>query len=102
MKTKKYILALLVAMSAAFACSKADIDPATEETSVVVDNGSHILVPFSAEALAFAKATDGVEYSLDIAKEYIKTAKESLPESLTPEVRECFVTAADFVGDRHF
>lgn len=50
MKTKKYILALLVAMSAAFACSKADIDPATEETPVVVDNGSHILVPFSAEA----------------------------------------------------
>ena len=54
------------------------------------------------ESLAIVRATDGVEYSLDIAKEYIKTAKESLPESLTPEVRECFVTAADFVGDRHF
>lgn len=50
MKTKTYILSLLVAMSAAFACSKADIDPATDETPVVVDNGSHILVPFSAEA----------------------------------------------------
>ena len=50
MKTKLYILALLVAVSAAFACSKADIDPATEETPVVVDSGSHIHVPFSAEA----------------------------------------------------
>ncbi len=50
MKTKTYILSLLVAMSAAFACSKAEIDPATEETPVVVDNGSHILVPFTAEA----------------------------------------------------
>ena len=50
MKTKTYILSLLVAMSAAFACSKGDLDPATDETPVVVDNSSHILVPFSAEA----------------------------------------------------
>jgi len=50
MKAKKYILALLVAMSAAFACSKADIDPATETASAAVESGSHVIVPFSAEA----------------------------------------------------
>ncbi len=50
MKTNIYILALLVAMSAAFACSKAEIDPATETASAAVESGSHVIVPFSAEA----------------------------------------------------
>ena len=49
MKTKTYILTLLLAMTAAFACSRIEIDT-DETTPVAVENGEHVLVPFSAEA----------------------------------------------------
>lgn len=49
MKTKTYMFTLLLAVAAAFACSRIEIDT-DETTPVAVENGEHVLVPFSAEA----------------------------------------------------
>lgn len=50
MKTKTYILTLFLAMAAAYSCSREAFDPAMETTPAVVEDGDHVLVPFSAEA----------------------------------------------------
>ena len=50
MKTKTYIITLLLAIAAASACTREKLDPAAETASAAVENGSHVLVPFTAEA----------------------------------------------------
>ncbi len=55
-----------------------------------------------ARALAIVKATDGVEIAKAKVEEYLDRAREVLPESLAPEIREAFVMVADFIGDRDF
>ena len=49
MKTKAYIIMLVASMTAAFACTRIEME-STNETSAAVENGSQILVPFTAEA----------------------------------------------------
>lgn len=50
MKTKTYIITLLLAIAAASACTREKLDPAAETASAAVENGSHVLVPFTVEA----------------------------------------------------
>ena len=50
MKTKTYIITLLLAIAAASACTREKLDPAAETASATVENGSQVLVPFTAEA----------------------------------------------------
>jgi len=50
MKMKTYIITLLLAIAAASACTREKLDPAAETASAAVENGSHVLVPFTAEA----------------------------------------------------
>ena len=50
MKTKIYLITLLLALAAAFACTREALDPALDTASAVVDNGSQVLVPFTVEA----------------------------------------------------
>ena len=49
MKTKAYIIMLVASMTAAFSCTRIEME-FTNETSAAVENGSQILVPFTAEA----------------------------------------------------
>ena len=49
MKTKAYIIMLVASMTAAFACTRIEMK-STNETSAAAENGSQILVPFTAEA----------------------------------------------------
>jgi len=50
MKTKAYIIMLVASMTAAFACTRIEMESAIETTSAAAENGSQILVPFTAEA----------------------------------------------------
>ena len=50
MKTKTYMFTLLLAVAAAFACSRIELDPVLDTAYAVVDDGSQVLVPFTAEA----------------------------------------------------
>ncbi len=49
MKTKTYIITLLLAIAAAYSCSRIEIDT-DEATAGTVENGDHVLVPFTTEA----------------------------------------------------
>ena len=49
MKTKAYIIMLVASMAAAFACTRIEME-STNETSAAAENGTQILVPFTAEA----------------------------------------------------
>ena len=50
MKTKTYIIPLLLAIAAASACTREKPDPAAETASAAVESGSHVLVPCNAQA----------------------------------------------------
>lgn len=50
MKTKTYIITLLLAIAAASACSLEKLDPATETAHAAAETGSQVLVPFTVEA----------------------------------------------------
>ena len=50
MKTKTYIITLLLAIAAASACTREKLDPAAVNTPAAVENGSQVLVPFTVEA----------------------------------------------------
>ena len=50
MKTKTYIITLLLAIAAASACTREKLDPAAVNNPAAVENGSQVLVPFTAEA----------------------------------------------------
>ena len=50
MKTKTYIITLLLTIAAASACSREKLDPTAENTPAAVETGSQVLVPFTVEA----------------------------------------------------
>ena len=50
MKTKTYIITLLLAIAAASACTREKLDPAAETAPAAVGNVSQVLVPFTVEA----------------------------------------------------
>lgn len=50
MKTKAYIFMLVVVMTAAFACTREELDSIVETTPSVEENSGHVLVPFTTEA----------------------------------------------------
>ena len=52
MKTKTYIITLLLAIAAASACTREKLGPAAETASATVENGSQVLVPSPASLLA--------------------------------------------------
>lgn len=53
-------------------------------------------------ALAIVRETDGVDFAMKRADDYLAHAKEILPASLPKEVREAYEMVADFIGDRDF
>lgn len=53
-------------------------------------------------ALAIVRETDGVDFAMKRADDYLVHAKEILPASLPKEVREAYEMVADFIGDRDF
>lgn len=50
MKTKTYIITLLLAIAAASACTREKLDPASEASSVVAETHDRVIVPFTVEA----------------------------------------------------
>ena len=50
MKTKRYLLALLLAVAVASGCTREIFNPEIETTPAALENGDHVLVPFSAKA----------------------------------------------------
>jgi len=50
--------------------------------------------------LDIVRGTEAVEYSYQIATDYLETARKSLPDSLPGEVRAALQTIADFIGVR--
>ena len=55
-----------------------------------------------ARALVLVRSTDGVDYAQEQADAYLARAKEALPASLDPRIRETCLMAADFIGRREF
>lgn len=53
-------------------------------------------------ALAIVRETDGVDFAMKRADDYLAYAKKILPASLSKEVREAYEMVADFIGDRDF
>lgn len=53
-------------------------------------------------ALAIVRETDGVDFAMKRADDYLAHAKVILPASLPKEVREAYEMVADFIGDRDF
>lgn len=53
-------------------------------------------------ALAIVRETDGVDFAMKRADDYLAHAKEILPASLPKEVREAYEMVADFIGDCDF
>ena len=50
MKTKTYIITLLLAIAAASACTREKLDPTAENAPAAAEKGSQVLVPFTVEA----------------------------------------------------
>ena len=55
-----------------------------------------------ARALTLVRSTDGIDYAQEQADAYLARAKEALPASLDPRIRETCLMAADFIGRREF
>lgn len=54
------------------------------------------------QAMAIIHETDAVEYSYRRVSDYLQAARNSLPASLTGDVRESLLKVADFVGLRKY
>ena len=52
--------------------------------------------------LEIVHATDAIEYSYAKVKEYLDKARSILPNSISEEIRETYVTVADFIAMREF
>ncbi len=53
-------------------------------------------------AMEIVRAGGGVEIAQKKAEDYLEQAKKILPDTLPEDIREAFVMAADFIGERNF
>lgn len=120
MKTKTYIITLLLAIAAAYSCSRIEID--TDEVTVgTVENGDHVLVPFTTEAgaaetrvqmdgsttnMVFSAGDQLMVYSFQLVEPSILTLKSGAGESVAVFEGDLTLasgkTEADLAGKRLF
>ena len=120
MKTKTYIITLLLAIAAAYSCSRIEIDT-DEATAGTVENGDHVLVPFTTEAgaaetrvqmdgstsnMVFSAGDQLMVYSFQLVEPSILTLKSGAGESVAVFEGDLTLasgkTEADLAGKRLF
>ncbi len=77
------------------------VSPDAEELRMIVttrDMDEQLLK----RGLEIVHATDAIEYSYAKVKEYLDKARSVLPNSISEEIRETYVTVADFIAMREF
>jgi len=53
-------------------------------------------------ALEIVRESGGTDFAMNKADEYLKGAKEIIPESLPADIKDAFIQVADFIGERDF
>lgn len=120
MKTKTYIITLLLAIAAAYSCSRIEIDT-DEATAGTVENGDHVLVPFTTEAgaaetrvqmdgstsnIVFSAGDQLMVHSFQLVEPSILTLKSGAGESVAVFEGDLTLasgkTEADLAGKRLF
>ena len=120
MKTKTYIITLLLAIAAAYSCSRIEIDT-DEATAGTVENGDHVLVPFTTEAgaaetrvqmdgsttnIVFSEGDQLMVYFYQLVEPSILTLKSGAGESVAVFEGDLTLasgkTEADLAGKRLF
>ena len=120
MKIKTYIITLLLAIAAAYSCSRIEIDT-DEATAGTVENGDHVLVPFTTEAgaaetrvqmdgstsnMVFSAGDQLMVYSFQLVEPSILTLKSGAGESVAVFEGDLILasgkTEADLAGKRLF
>ena len=74
------------------------ISPDAEELAAILKNPAGRVE----RAIEIISAADGIDYSRQKADDYLKAAKNILPNNLPSAVAETFIAAADFIGEREF